>query len=384
VNTDRAPTGFDPANLTPSASLNRALIADLPGIAPDPDVRGLTGSELLSAQALATAIGTCASTLGLHVASNPLELLPAFDRCLDAHDAAVRAAARTLAQRFGRSLGYFLVMLHRGELINRRARDDWDDACWEYWAGVRTVWLGGGIASGRLGTALREHAAAVLEECGCSAPTLHLARHAAILPLIGAARSLPASPTACPTEAAIVFDFGGTTIKRAHATYTGGALASLNILSPLPTTHLTLGRSSAPSGATETAYQFAERIADIIATTWRTATSPGFPLIPHVVVSLACYVRDGHPLLRQSGRYTDLCALPQPAERVLSRLVSELIGQAVTVTLLHDGTAAARTYAETPNAAVIMLGTALGVGFPPPAIGALRLLAPHFSITPAR
>jgi len=384
VNTDRAPTAFDPANLTPSASINRALIADLPGIVPDPDVRGLTGYEVLSADALAAAIAPRAAALGLDPASNPMELLPAFDRCLNTHDPTIRTTAHALARDFGRSLGYFVFMLHRGDAINRYARDDWDAACWEYWAGVRTVWLGGGIASGRLGTSLREHAAAVLEECGCSAPTLHLARHAAILPLIGTVRSLPASPTARPTEAAIVLDFGGTTIKRAHATYTGGVLASLNILSPLPTTHLSLGRSSEPPGDTEIAYQFAERMADIIAATWRAATSPGFPLIPHVVVSLACYVRDGHPLLRQSGRYTDLCALPQPAAHYLSRLLTNRIGQDVAITLLHDGTAAARTYAGVSHAAVIMLGTALGIGFPPPAIGARRPLSPHFSITPAR
>ena len=387
MSAESAPLPFDPANLTPTASLNRALIADLPGLAPDPDVRGHTGYELLGAPALAAAISAQAAALGLDPASNPSDLLPAFDRCLDAHDPAVRATARALSRDFGRSLGYLLVMLHRGDPINRRARDDWDDAHWEYWASIRTVWLGGGIVSGRLGTSLREHAAAVLAECGCSAPTLHLATYPAVLPLIGAARSPPTSATARSAEVAIVLDFGGTTIKRAHVTCTGGALTSLNILSPLPTAQLTLGRPSEPPGATETAYRFAEQMADIIAATWRATARPDLPqtpLTPHVVASLASYVRDGHPLLRQSGRYSDLCALPQPAARVLSRLLAERIGQEVAITLLHDGTAAARAYAGTPHAAVIMLGTALGVGFPPPSAAALRPLVPDFSISPAQ
>lgn len=387
MSSDSTPFPFDPANLTPSASLNRALIADLPGLVPDPDVRGRTGYELLGAHALAAAIGTRAAALGLDPASPASDLLPAFDRCLDAHEPTIHATAHALARDFGRSLGYLLLMLHRGDPINRRARDDWDDTYWAYWAGVRTIWLGGGLVSGRLGVVLCEHTEAVLTECGAAAPTLQVARYPATLPLVGAARSLPPSPSKPPAEAAIVLDFGGTTIKRAHAVYAQGALAALHILPPLLTTHLTMSAASEPSSAPEAASQFAERMVNIIAATWRAASRPDLPLsllpslTPHVVASLASYVRDGHPLLRQSGRYTDLCFLPPPATHVLARLLSERIGQDVAITLLHDGTAAARTYAGAPHAAVIMLGTALGVGFPPPSAGALRPLAPDFSMT---
>jgi hypothetical protein len=33
---------------------------------------------------------------------------------------------------------------------------------------------------------------------------------------------------------------------------------------------------------------------------------------------------------------------------------------------MHDGTSAAAAYAGAPHAAVIMMGTAMGIGFPPP------------------
>jgi hypothetical protein len=42
---------------------------------------------------------------------------------------------------------------------------------------------------------------------------------------------------------------------------------------------------------------------------------------------------------------------------------------------LHDGTAAAHIYAGSTNAAVIVMGTAMGLGFPPPADGLCRLPA---------
>jgi hypothetical protein len=374
---------FDPAHLTPSASLNRARIVDLPGLLPDPDVRGRTGYELLGAQALTTAIGTQAAALGLAPACNdPTTLLPAFDRCLAAPDPAIRAAALALARRFGRSLGYLLLMLRRGDPVNRLAREDWDDTWWEYWSAVHTIWLGGGIASGLLGVHLRAHAALVLEEDGSvgSRPTLHLASFPSALPLIGAAQSLPFSSTAPSTEAAIILDFGSTSIKRACATYAQGALAALRLLPPLPAPQLTIEPQAEALSAMTHARQLAAQMSDVIATTWHVAARPDLPLTPHVVASLASYVRDGRVLPRQGGAYTDLSALPHPAARVLSQLLADRIGHTVAINLLHDGTAAAYTYAGTPHAAVLMLGTGLGIGYPPPSVSALRPLAPVFSI----
>ena len=54
--------------------------------------------------------------------------------------------------------------------------------------------------------------------------------------------------------------------------------------------------------------------------------------------------------------------LPVAAE--LSRQVSTALDTSIRITLLHDGTAAAAAYAGQQSAAVIMMGTALGVGFP--------------------
>ncbi|PWT70370.1 MAG: hypothetical protein C5B60_12240, partial [Chloroflexi bacterium] len=368
---------FDPEHLTPRDSLNRARIVELPGLIPDPDVRSHTGYELLGAQALTEAISAHAAALGLDPAcSDASALLPAFDRCLGAEDPAIRATALELGRRFGRSLGYFLLMLRRGDAVNRLARDDWGDTWWGYWSAVRTIWLGGGIVSGLLGSHLRAHAAAVLEEDDGigSGPTLHLSAFTSALPLIGAARSLPFSATAPSTETAIVLDFGSTSIKRAHAIYSHGALTTLRLLPSLPATQLTTEPPAVtPSdvGPVRRAHWIATQMADMTAATWHVAARPDNSLTPHVVASLASYVRDGRPLRRQGGAYTELSALPPPAAQVLSPLLAERIGHKVEITLLHDGTSAARTYAGTPHAAVLMLGTALGVGYPPPSVGAL-------------
>jgi hypothetical protein len=60
--------------------------------------------------------------------------------------------------------------------------------------------------------------------------------------------------------------------------------------------------------------------------------------------------------------------------------VSKRIKQPVQIKLLHDGSAAASYYAPEENAAVIMIGTAIGSGYCV-ARPELRLLSPHLSIT---
>ena len=371
---------FDPLNLTTSASLNRARIVDLPGIVPDPDVRGHAGYDLLSGDALSTAIAAHATELGLDTAADPAELLLTFDPCLGTADPRIRAVANDLARQFGRSLGYLLLTLRRGDPINRDARHDWDAGAWAYWAAARTVWLGGGIASGRLGAHLRKHAFQVLQEDGAQTLAVQVAKHARLLPLIGAARSLPASSSGSPTEAALVVDFGGTNIKCAIALYQQGALSALSSYPAVPTDTLTTSLPNESTASAEAGQHLAERMADVIARSWRAASSTHMPLSPHVVASIACYVRDGHPMAQPVGVYKELSELPLPAAEWLARLVSERVGHHLTVTLLHDGTAAARTYAGESHAAVIMLGTALGVGYPPPSRDGLRALAGGFKI----
>ncbi|HMA33648.1 MAG TPA: hypothetical protein VKY74_04130 [Chloroflexia bacterium] len=67
------------------------------------------------------------------------------------------------------------------------------------------------------------------------------------------------------------------------------------------------------------------------------------------------------------GAYAQLHTLTDNLGAWLAQQISRRIGRAVAVELVHDGTAAARAYAGAPRTAVIMLGTALGVGFAPEA-----------------
>jgi hypothetical protein len=365
---------FDPYHLMPRASLNRVRIVAVPGGVPDPDVRGRTAYDLLSAESIASRVRQHAAELHVDASGklDPTRLLPLLSRSMTAAEEGIRDTALAIARSVGRSLGYLLLTLRRGDAINRRARDDWDHSDWNHWSRMRTIWLGGGIVSGQLGPALRTHAAEVLAEHGVDDVAIHFAAYPAALPLIGAARSVPAG-----SQVALVFDFGTSLIKRAQAEYRGELLARLRLLAPLPGPQIGPSHGTDPSAADVSS--LADYMVSTLARTWEQAAACGAALASALIVSLASYVRDGQPIPRQGGIYSYLHVLAPTLAAWLSDQLGERTGTTLSVSLVHDGTAAARAYAGEEHAAVVTMGTALGVGFPPPA-HTVRPLAPDWAL----
>ncbi len=346
---------LDPRHLTPTASLNRLRIVDLPGIALDAEARGKTGFDLLSTPALAQMIREQADALRLapaDIAREDRDMPPLLDACLASQDATIRAAAAYIGRRFGRNLGWLLLALKRGDAVNREARPDWDDSYWSYWAKVTAVQLGGGLLKGGLAGFLGE-VSGIFSRAGYRlqdsiVPVRPDGRLRDDLALVGAARYAPAS-----YEAALVFDFGGSYIKRGVARYTAGALRDIRRLPAVPTQH------NQP-GAEQARLQF---MAATIAETWAQASQKSAPPAPLIPVAVAAYIQpDGQPYERQGGQYAELRAVTDNLQRDLSQHVSAHLGQPAQVLLLHDGTAAASV---NMLPATIMLGTAIGVGYQP-------------------
>ena len=365
---------FDPEYLTPSASLNRVRIVELPGVAVEPEILGRTAYELLSARVLADLVRGRAQSLGLGDVrdAEPIVLLPQFDRCFGAADERVRQSAERVAGVFGQRLAYLILALRHGDATNRPARPDWDEAYWAHWAAVTKIYLAGGVASGHLGTRLVEHATQTLAQAGMTDCAVRLAPWPGVLPLVGAARTAPPR-----SRAAIVFDFGHSLVKRAHAQCQDGTLTGLSRLPSLPSLWADPLDHAEPTP--EHVRSLGDFMASVMADTWRAVGALGRPGGPTLVASVASYMRDGQPLPRQGGRYAALSTLSDNLARWLSDRVSERLGHCVEVFLLHDGTAAARALAGEAHAAVITLGTALGVGFVP-AAGAVHPTAGEFSV----
>jgi hypothetical protein len=164
----------------------------------------------------------------------------------------------------------------------------------------------------------------------------------------------------------LLFDFGGTAVKRAIVAYTDNQLAQWQHLPALPSPcepahHL---HRTPPEVAA-----FADHVLTMIEQTWRAAERPlrlrsVQALAPTIAVSLACYLQDGQPLPSEMGCYGRLQLLSHNLQTWLADQLSQRLGQPIHLHLYHDGTAAALAYAGREETAVIMLGTAVGVGFP--------------------
>lgn len=368
---------LDPFNLTPEISLNRVRVVDLPGMAVDSEVKGRTGYELVSTAALAAVIRQHNESLYLDSALDDPALCLAFDDCLSARAARFRtgvlSTSELVARRIGRNLGYLLLTLRRGDAVNREARPEWDDSYWQHWASVAHVWLAGGVVSGRLGAKMLPHTLAVFREAGIVDFSIELSPYGVSLPLVGLARAVPAAGI----RSALVLDFGGTMIKRGYAVYDRfGEVVRLRRMPALPTGWDAISRDFPQPDAAASALR--ERVLSVMAASWSDMWLLGTAPSGVIRTAFAVYMRGGQPLMAQRGVYMTLCHLTDNLQRDLTTRLHATLGERINLALFHDGTAAALAHAGSIfTTAVVTVGTALGVGFPPSA-GGLRPLSREF------
>lgn len=325
-------------------SLNRVRAAVLPGPEWPDSLLGLLGYHLLAAAVLRRRV---ASAFGWD-ADHP-DLLYRFDRAFDDPDK-IRVA-NVIAEEYGRSLALVLLTLKQGQPANRAARPEWRDVHWRWWAQRRRVFVGGGLVAGRLGETAVTTAAKLVSRYA----DLDVVRAAqpASLPLLGVARLAPASANAMS-----VFDFGQTSVKQARAWYADGVLKGLTDLHSVPAAcddalapleDLALVPAQANAQAAFIVAQLAAGVAlDDTA----------------VAASIACYLYDGRPVPGYMTCYGRLQMLNPNIHTLLQERLQARLGRSITLHLVHDGAAAALAYAGEPDAAVVTLGTAVGIGFP--------------------
>ncbi len=358
---------FHPEELMVLASFNRRLTIDLPGV--DPHTVGRRGHELLSKTALIDLIRAHLPALGLEDCPEE-QFPPGLNVCLTSVDETRRTTAEQVADQFGRRLGYLLASVLLSEQGLTAPLVGWERAYLNYWrTQIKRVVLGGGLANGLLGQRLSLAASNVLKLCGLPQPTLSVGEHPSVLPLIGAARTV--SPGSW--QAAVLADFGGTYAKRGLAFYAeDGSVHSLQVLPPVMILHLTQEGKSP---------QLAQAMIDILTETVRHAGTK-VALAPQIICSAACYLKDGRPVQyagRNMGIYSWLNALAEDLPGWLSQRISEASGRQMRFVFAHDGDAAAAALAGQPHTAVIMLGSALGIGITPPG-KRFRPLAPDFRV----
>jgi hypothetical protein len=344
--------GFDPLNLTADASLNQVVI----GAAGGPGVAGLRAGLTCSRDAL----------LAL-AAGHGLAGLPG-DRLADGLASAVadpathagRAAAATLAE-FGRRLGALIATLRDPATPGKQGRTLVRRACLAYWLEVDSIWLGGGLLAGQCGPAILA-AAQAAASTAVRPGRLALTPQPALAPLLGAARHASAAGS---QEITVVADLGHTSIKTAIADRDATTLIGLRLLETC----------AAPSGRPPA--EVHEAVAAALSrAAQRAAEATARPGPVRVVASVASYVHAGVPLDDGRGIYGTLAG--QLAW--LRGRIEAAAGADVSVTFIHDGTAAAAT-AGALSSGTITAGTWLGGGFRPAHAPPLLDLAPGLRIS---
>lgn len=355
---------FDPYHLQPLASLNQRRISALPGV--EPEIIGKTGYEAASKPAFIRLIQAQAQALRL-AGDDPEAYPQRLNNLLQSFNGHLRIAAEEIASRHARRVGYLLASILLSPQGLTDPIDAWEAAYLGFWRSqVARIVLGGGLANARLAQTLCSEISGVLEKCGLHIQ-VHATAHASSLPLIGAARSLPTGEGSL----AVVADFGGTHAKRGLALFNGaGSLLRLNVLPP----HLTSSLNAPGKTA-----QLAARMVAILAETVQAAPQTE-SFIPTILCSAAAYVEGGKPLNVARGGYYALNQLSTDLLGWFSEQGSQACRREVRIEFLHDCDAAAVALAGSEKTAVLMLGSALGVGFVPPDAN-YRSLAPDLQIS---
>jgi hypothetical protein len=369
----------------PAASVNRVRIIDIPSVDIDDAVRGKQAYHLLSAPALIRYAQDAADALQLpesYREADPASpqvrgALPKYvDACLRAESEGLREAAGAVARRLGRNLGHLAIALCRGDSINREARVDWPDAAWERWRTIRFYQLGGGVMGGELGSRLVHEANAFLTEVGY-AHRLSISRspRPRHMGLLGIGRAIPSAATQRRAYA-LCLDLGQTSVKRAILRYDRGLLAGLHWLPSVPVRWQWRNRPDAAEGIDPDA---------VLAFTVRAivegielAHAQGFMLCDDVGISIAAYVRGGK--LLGHGLYARLTEISEDAAALMTRAIAQTSGLDVRPVIAHDGTASAALHAGEVDTAVLVIGTAIGVGFPPDSSEGLCPIAERLGI----
>ncbi len=350
-----APDGSE--YVTSRCSLNRAVMAKLPLDGTGEQIEGLCFSDIFSTELLIAEIRSRARYFGVDISELEDRQLPrALDRWLTSKSIRERGLAQRVVSKFGNRLGLILLALKRGDIENRRARDDWDDSCWDYWRELSTVILTGGLSSSMLGRRFKEQILSVFDRAGVPPYQIMLFENGAYLGVMGAAQRLMRDDTE-----AVVFDLGQTNIKRAVVRKRGGDIEGF---SPLETLRASFMETSfdTEEQRRDAALRLHRYLLNSIAESVRDAEMV-HTLSDEIIVCIASYTYSGI-LDDERGGYAKLRLLGDNYALLLSNDLSGELRRPVTVRLLHDSTATALYFSNIENSVCITLGTGFGVGFP--------------------
>jgi len=340
-----------------SCSLNRVRIAKLPVYGIEDGVEGYRANEIFSAKLISEDVKKTAEKLRADISAYSFRELPKLiSENLLSEDVLHRQIASSLSSKFGNRLGLILLALRLGQEENRKARDDWEDKHWKYWANVKNVVLTGGLATGLLGKRFKEQIHYVFDVAGVKPYSISLFENSAHVGAMGCTRLVDESH-----KTFAVLDMGQTNIKRCIVRKRSGEVASLTTLSTEPSLNMDLTFSKNKENY-DRALELHRYLLNVICDTCRELDLEKDER-GEVIVSIANYVIGGE-LNSHRGGYAKLHLLCDNYATLLSDELSSRMHRPYRVRLIHDGTAIALNFKDWEDTVCLSLGTAFGVGFP--------------------
>ena len=256
-----------------------------------------------------------------------------------------------LTNRLSEGLAILLSSLIEGSSRSRQL-NHLSDADWEFWAGCKHVILDGGMVKGPAANAFLDHLRACLADKGVSVKADRT------LPIDGI-RTMSLLGCAVPEPAyyntIYVFDFGNSKIKSGRCLRIGKKLRLEELPGVLHKDFWNMKDNP------ETARMLHETICETIVNTLDYYEDFG----PEYRIGM-CFANNylRHQVSNR-GSYRSLRLLGDDYRSLLQKSLESQTGKRVSLSLYNDAEAVANLYQKwAPDAAVITLGTHLGIAYP--------------------
>lgn len=307
-----------------------------------------------------------------------------------AEDYYLNRQARKILRQTAFDLADLLASLMNGGSSARTLNPALSEGDWNFWSSCKDVFFDGGISGGQIGDFFLRQLRRRLSRRNCSVrihstQKILSGRFRRISPftassLIGCAKAIADAEKQenqkkqkkqAPSEAPrpdrsssrfYVFDFGSTAVKRGRVLFHSRRLSDLEITTLPSVKH---GNFWDLDNNPDTGQKLHDFVCRTICDTIRSfeQTSPASRAPVRISLCIANNILDGRIADRGGYRYLRFLGENYPA--VLSRDLSRLLESPVTVHIMNDAEAVSCLFrAYSPTAAVITLGTHIGISYP--------------------
>lgn len=289
--------------------------------------------------------------------------------------------ARKILRQTAFDLADLLASLLGGDEPARSLNPELSENDWAFWSTCRDVFFDGGISGGQIGDYFLRQMRRRLSRWNCSVrihstQKILSGRFHRISPftassLIGCAKTIadtekqtgtndPQRNTAASRY--YVFDFGSTAVKRGRVLFHSKRLPDMDVTTLPSVKH---GNFWDLDNNPDTGQKLHNFICRTICETIQSFEEAAPPSRAPVRISMCIANNILNGQIADRGGYRYLRFLGDDYPEVLSRDLSCLIERPVTVRIMNDAEAVSRLFQSySPNAAVITLGTHIGISYP--------------------